>query len=564
MPSREIADMVAVTLLRRHAGLAVLAFSLLAGCGKSEPVSSGGPTQIRQLTAEQYRNTIADILGADIRVLGRFDEPVRMDGLLAVGAARMSLSPASFEQFDTLARSISSQVVDPDHRQTLIPCEPAAGQVRDDSCAAEFLGKVGRLLFRRPLTESELRSAVEVAGTTAQKLQDFHGGLGMGLAGLLIAPQFILISERVTPDSEKDSAGTLDAYSKAARLSFFFWNTSPDDMLLSAAERGELDTKKGLQRQIDRLLESPRLHAGLRAFLKDYLGFDAFTALSKDIERYPEFTSAVKADAEEQTLRTMIQLLLVDNGDFRDVFTTRKTFMSRPLAMLNRVAVDELQEGGWTPYEFPEGDPRIGILSHASFVALHSPPVRGSATIRGKAIREVLLCQKVPDPPGDVDFSKFEDPGSSGKTARERLAVHATVPTCAGCHKIMDPIGLSLENFDGMGGTRIEENGIPIDTSGEFDGVPYKDVAGLARALHDSSAPTSCLVDRLVKYGLGRSPASGEREWISYLEESFAANGFRLPALLRVIASSDGFHAAFRPEPAIAQTDIGVGQASAD
>lgn len=534
----------------RRACLAVLALCAVAGCGKSGPESSGGPVQIRQITAQQYRNTIADIFGADIVVNGRFDEPVRMDGSLAIGAARMSINPASFEQFDTLARSISEQVVDSAHRWTLLPCKPASAQQRDDACAAEFLSKVGRLLFRRPLTASELNASVGVAGSTAQQLGDFYEGLGMSLAGLLVAPQFILIDERMAARSDKHDAGTLDGFSRATRLSLFLWDTFPDEQLLAAAEHGELDTTKGLQRQVDRLLDSPRVETGMRAFLEDYLGFDAFTALSKDATRYPEFTSAVKADAKEQTLRTLMQLLLVEDGDFRDVFTTRRTFMSRPLAMLNRVAVDGLVEGEWAPYEFAPGDPRVGILSQPSFVALHSPPVRGSATIRGKAIREVLLCQKVPDPPGDVDFSKFEDPGSSLKTARERLAVHATMPTCAGCHKIMDPIGLSLENFDGIGRLRTEENGSRIDISGEFDGVRYQDVGGLAQALHDSAGPTSCLIDRLVKYGVGRAPTRGEKEWMLYLSKRFAADGYRLRALLRSIALSDGFYAVTAPRPA--------------
>src|SRR5690606_7737678 len=122
---------------------------------------------------------------------------------------------------------------------------------------------------------------------------------------------------------------------------------------------------------------------------------------------------------------------------------------------------------------FDENDPRAGLVSQVGFLAMASHPGRSSPTLRGQAIREHLLCQSVPEPPGDVDFTLFEDPDSSLKTARERLVAHANVPACAGCHKITDPIGLALENFDGAGQFRTTENGAPIDTSGELDGISF-------------------------------------------------------------------------------------------
>ncbi|MFL2769949.1 MAG: DUF1588 domain-containing protein [Rhodospirillaceae bacterium] len=126
------------------------------------------------------------------------------------------------------------------------------------------------------------------------------------------------------------------------------------------------------------------------------------------------------------------------------------------------------------PFEFSENDPRAGILTQVGFSALASHPGRSSPTLRGKSIREAVLCQKVPDPPGDVDFSLFEDPNSPNKTARERLTAHSTEPACAGCHKITDPIGLALEQLDGIGQLRTSENGVVIDVSGNLDGTPLQ------------------------------------------------------------------------------------------
>jgi hypothetical protein len=191
----------------------------------------------------------------------------------------------------------------------------------------------------------------------------------------------------------------------------------------------------------------------------------------------------------------------------------------------------------------PEGDPRGGILSQISFVALHSHPGRTSPTLRGKAIRELVLCQKVPPPPGNVNFTAVQDTASKvHRTARSRLTAHATEAMCTGCHKITDPIGLALENFDSSGAYRTSENDEKIDTAGDLNGVKFADAVGLGKVIHDSEATPSCLVNRLYAYGMGRSATKDEQAWLTYVKDSFAAAGYRLPALLRTIATSDAFY----------------------
>src|SRR5262249_6593 len=149
----------------------------------------------------------------------------------------------------------------------------------------------------------------------------------------------------------------------------------------------------------------------------------------------------------------------------------------------------------WVPYEFPPGDPHVGILTHASFLSLHSHPGRTSPTLRGRAIREILMCQKVPDPPGNVDFTLVNQTDNQvHKTARARLAAHATEAMCAGCHKITDPVGLGLENFDSGSDYRSAENGAAIDASGTLDGMRFTNAGELGKALHDSKQVPACLV----------------------------------------------------------------------
>jgi hypothetical protein len=534
--------------LKLGCGLAALAVSVFAGCGQKtasdEPATAGGPPEMRRLTESQYRNIIADVFGDDIVVGGRFDPTMRSNGLIAIGASAVSITPSAFERYDDLARSIAAQVLDETHRDEFVACKPAAANAADDKCATQFFAKVGRLLYRRPQTKSELANEVKIAGEATSTVNDFYRGLGSGLVAMLETPAFLYIADHIEKDPDHAGAYRLDAFSRAARLSFFLWNTTPDDELLRAAEKGELDSGKGLAKQVDRMIASPRLVAGTKAFFNDMLALDDTDTLQKDTEIYPTFGPSVADDSREQTLRTITDLLIAKHGDYRDIFTTRETFLSGPLGLVYKVPVET--PDGWTRYEFsPSENPdRVGIQSQINFEALHSHPGSSSPTIRGRAIREVLLCQKIPDPPGNVDFSLFSDAHNATlKTARERLKAHASIPTCAGCHKLTDPIGLALENFDGAGGFRDNENGAAIDASGELDGVKYKDAAGLGAALHDNANAASCLVTRLYGYAAGRMPVKNEAPWLGYLNKHFAADGYRLPELMRRIATSDALYA---------------------
>jgi hypothetical protein len=276
------------------------------------------------------------------------------------------------------------------------------------------------------------------------------------------------------------------------------------------------------------------------------LGFLEFDTVSKDPLIYPAFAGTVARDAREQALLTIVHQLVTENGDYRDLFTTRDTFISPELAPLYGLPAPSL---GWTEYEFPADSLRSGFLTQIGFLSMYAHPGRSSPTKRGRALREALLCQKVPDPPPNVDFSLFEDPKTMFKTARERLTAHRTNPVCAGCHKITDPIGLALENFDGAGEFRAAEKGATIDASGALDGSQFSDAVGLGKALHDHPALTSCLVSRFYAYALGGPAPAKDREMVNYFEKRFAASGYRVPQLLRTIALSGVFSDVDTPAP---------------
>ena len=521
-----------------------------------ESKGAGGTLIMRRLTPEQYRETIVDVFSRGIALPGRFEPDKRVEGLMAVGTGLVNVTAAGLEQYDALARAVAAQVVSESRRATLIPCIPAAADRADDVCARQFFTEAGRYLYRRPLTEAELGLWVGVARAAATASNDFYAGLGTGLANILVSLPFLFRQEAAIIDPEQPGLLRTDPYTTASRLSFFLWNAPPDERLLAAAASGALNTKKGIAREADRLLASPRLETGVRAFFSDMFSFSEFDRLSKDHVIYPKFTGQSAKDAAEQTLRTAVGVVLADHGDYRELFTTRKTFLTPTLGALYGVPVVQVAALGapepWTAHEYPAGDLRAGILTQASFVALHSHPGRSSPTLRGKALREIFLCQAVPPPPGDVNFDIAQDTHNPDyKTARARLTAHSTDPTCAGCHKLLDPVGLALETFDSAAGLCATENDEPIDTSGSLDGIPFADSAGLGQAVHDNPATTACLVRRLSSAALGRSVGTGDAVWLKALDKGFADDGYRLPELMRRIAISD---AMVRIAPAASQS----------
>lgn len=524
-------------------GLGSALFLYAAASGAEAPAAAveapdaASPARVRLISQEQYANTLAYVFGPDIKVAAHFAPFRRTDGLLEVGASSAGITLGQMQEFQRTAGALAEQVVSPEHRNFLITCSPRHDDRADQRCATEFLGGVGRLLFRRPLTKAETHQLAAFADDSADRLKDFYAGLAVTLEGMLVSPDMLYIVDRSEADPDAPGQRRLDGYSLASRLSFFLWNAAPDDALLKMAERGELKKPAGYAKVVDYLLASPRLETGVRALFDDMLGFDDFAVLSKDPGIYPAFVGDTVQDAREQTLRTIVDHLLVRKLDYRDLFTTRHTFMSPSLATLYGVSTGP----GWTPYEIPADNERVGLLTQIAFLASHAHPGRSSPTLRGKALRELLLCQTVPRPPPNVDFSIIEDPKSTLKTARERLAAHRANPVCAGCHKITDPIGLSLENFDGAGQYRATEKGAPIDASGNLDGKTFSDPAGLAQAVHDNPAVPACIVRRTYSYGTGSSVKTNDKAVLPYLNNQFANAQYRFPDLLRVIALSRAF-----------------------
>jgi hypothetical protein len=511
---------------------------------------------LRRITESQYRHTIADVFssetksseikGTEIKINARFEPERRVDRLLAIGSAQLSLTSSGFEQYFTLANSISDQVLGEKRRASSVPCKPADPARADDACARLFIEKYGELLFRRPLTKPEISARLRTTSMGAKQSNDFYAGLKLALTSLLLAPEFLFRVETAEPDPAHPQQYRLDGYTKAARLSFLLWDSAPDPELLAAARSGAIHTEAGLKQQLNRMISSPRFEDGARAFFADMLQLDGIENLVKDPAIYPKFNQSVADSAKEQTLKTTLDLLLHKKRDYRELFTSNDTFINRPLASVYRIPFASSSD--WAAYTFPQSSERSGILTQVSFLSLFAHPGSSSPTKRGIKLYEIFMCQATPDPPADVDFSRVQD--SSKGTVRGRLLDHMQNVGCAGCHRRTDPPGLALEHFDGLGQLRTTENGATIDVSAGINGVKFAGAQGLGQYLHDSPRVTDCLVRNVYSYGVGHEADAQDQDYLLSQVKAFASKEYRFPDLITQIAASPEFFKVVLPKGA--------------
>jgi hypothetical protein len=501
------------------------------------PEIEAATARLPRLSQTQYRNAIEDVFGKEITLPSRLEPDVSVDGLIAIGSSQTSISARGVEQYETAAYGIAEQAMQAgEARESLIPCEPSA-QV-DSSCASESLRALGRRLWRRPLDKVELETLTQISDDAATALGDFHEGLAFGIAAILQSPNFLFRAE--LGETDPDVPGTLryTNYEMASRLAFFLWNSLPDEELLTAAQRGDLHDDDKLAAQVDRMLAAPEARHALRNFFSELYSLYNLDDLNKDTTEFVNMNADVGPSAREETLMTIEDHVFDEKEDFRDLFTTNKTFLNRQLAAIYNVPAP--QREGFGAFYWPPGNARSGLLTQVSILAGNSHPIDSSATVRGKFVRKILLCFVIIPPPVDVNVA-LPEPSPGALTLRQRLEAHVVDPSCAGCHQNMDPIGLGLENFDALGQFRTTENGAPIDASGDLDGEIFATPPALGQALAKHPNLPDCLTKNLYRYATNHLETGDERALVEHLQERFALRDYRVLELMRDVVMSPGF-----------------------
>jgi len=521
--------------------------AFLIGCQGADDTAArslGPPPEVvpaqpalRRLTATQYSNAVTTLFGEGLVLPSSLEPDSEISGLLSVGAAVNSVSSYGVELYESAAYLIAEQVTeDPELRANFYPCEPVGPA--DDDCAAQLITAVGRAAWRRPLTASEIDRLATVITAIGEDAEDFHTGAMYAISAILQSPSFLYRTEHGVVDPDDLDRRRLSDFEIATRLSFLLWNTLPDDELLLAAESGELMTSAGLEVQARRMLSDERARDGVRNLFTELLGLYELDDLSKDPMTFTHASPDLGPSAREETLLLIEALLLEEDADFRELLTTQRTFVDRRLAALYSIAAPE--EAGFGEVWLEADDGRRGLLGHASVLALHSHPTSTSATLRGKFVRTVLLCNEIPPPPGDVDTS-IPEADSESPTLRERITTHLEDPSCSSCHQITDPIGLGLENFDGIGRWRDTENDAKIDPSGDLDGAEFSSAWALGEAVAEHEDLGPCVSSHVFQYATGHAIVDGEEALVDWLAESFAESGYSFQELLIQTILSDSF-----------------------
>jgi hypothetical protein len=481
---------------------------------------------------------VRDLLG-DVTIL-EVEPDLESLGFYSVGASSVAISPTGVAKYDAALETATAEAfADPAHVATFLPCIPTG--IDDDACQREAISAFGRRAWKRPLVDDEIGRYVDIAKSIATETGDMMSGLRYAVWGLLGSPYFLYRVELGEPSLADPTRFHYTPYETASRLAYTLWNTSPDDALLDAAASGELSTMAGRKFQVERMLADSKAHQGIANFAAELYGLWRLTNTVKDPELYPMWTPSLADTMREDLLSRVDDVVLGQPRDYLSLYDGRKVFVNNALAKI--YGLPESPTDTFRAVELPETEMRRGLIASGLVLAAYSTPVRTSATLRGKFIAETFLCATIPPPPANVD-TKLEDPPSGPVTLRQKLEPHRSDPGCSGCHAIMDPIGLGLENFDTIGAYRESDSGLPIDASGELDGAFFDDAAGLASRLRQDSAAIPCLVRKLYTYVAGRAPAAAEEEWLKRLETALSTSGNRLDEVLVALVASDDFQVA--------------------
>ncbi len=339
--------------------------------------------------------------------------------------------------------------------------------------------------------------------------------------------------------TDSATAQRVMGYEMASRLSYLLWGSLPDDALLTAAGKGQLDTPEQVLAQAQRMIDDPRARQMVVQFHQQWLDFDRIEKVGKSAQVYPEWSQAIGASMEGEAAQFVEHVVFDGEGTWDALVTAPYSWVDPQLAAF--YGVQPGAPGGFAKVQL--GAERSGLLTLGAMMTVNAHSNQTSPVHRGKLVREAYFCEVLPPPPPGIVI-QVPDPAPNS-TARQRFQEHSNNPNCSGCHQLMDPVGFGFEGFDGVGRFRTTDNGQPLDTSGNLMGtdVPgtFDGAAGLAQRVLSSERARDCYVKQWFRYGYGRGEQPQDACAVEQLEKGFQSNGRGVKALVLELTRSDAF-----------------------
>jgi hypothetical protein len=506
--------------------------SVVGGGAGGVAVITGGPGRVamHRLNVVEYNNTVHDLLGTDQRLSENFPPDDTAYGFDNVASA-LSMTDVTLSYYIETAKKLTTELLSPAKRASFVSCDLATGK---EACVTSTLNAFLPKAFRRPVTTDEVARLVALYTANKADGATDDDAVGRVFQAALLSPSFLFRIER---NSGVAGVRPLDGYEIASRLSYFLWSSMPDAELAAAAAAGTLVDGAGLTAQITRLLADGRAASLAANFGSQWLTLRSLSNVHPDAMVYGSFDDSLRSAMRDETMRFFADIA-AGKRPLNELLTTSSGYVNDRLAKHYGVAA----VGSTTPVFSPLPPERGGLLSQASILTVLAHPKESAPVLRGKWILNQLLCRDLPPPPPDVPQ---EPAAATGKSRRERLAAHRIEPTCKACHDLMDPLGLALENYDGIGQFRTTDSGVPIDPSGTLsDGTSFATPQQLAGLIAKDPALPRCVARHLFTYGLGRSLRSDsdlDGAMLDQATQSFVGGGQLLPKLIEAIVMSDVF-----------------------
>jgi hypothetical protein len=437
-------------------------------------------------------------------------------------------------------------------RQRVFSCRPTS---QDDElrCAREIVGRLASEAYRRPLTPRETDRLMPFYQKGAAQ-GGFETGVRLALEAILSSPSFIFRFEREPDAVRAGSSYRVADIDLASRLSFFLWGTLPDQELLTVATQGQLSNPAVLERQARRMLADPRAEALATRFAAQWLRLQDIDKVKPDPNFYPNFDDNLAGMMRKETELFFANLVREDRS-LLELYNANYSFMNERLA--RHYGIPGVAGNEFRKVTYPD-ERRLGILGQGSMLVQTSLANRTSPVLRGKWVMEVLLGSPPPPPPPNVPDLEAAGEAKEGRmlTTRERMEIHRQNPTCNSCHRMMDPIGLALDNFDVTAKWRAREYGVALDTQGTlYDGTPVSSPAALMNALLKRPTPmVRTFTENLMAYALGRRVEYFDQPGIRAIATKAEAEQYKMSAFILGVIKSDAFRMK-RVDPAETTTE---------